>query len=168
MTDDTLGDRLIAATDSCLKRALPLVRQAGRRLPPLSVRLDLTGQAAGQLRRYRDGRLVIRYNLAMAATQPDAFIAETVPHEVAHAITQVCHGRVKPHGREWQQVMRWLGVAEPRRCHDFTPPAGRRGQRRWTYRCGCGEQALSTTRHNRVLRGISYMCRRCGQALTRA
>lgn len=162
---EALATRLRAATEACLQQAQPLFRQAARRMPPVEVRMDLRGASAGQLRRYRDGRLVIRYNLAMAARQPTAFIAETVPHEVAHLVTAVCHGRVRPHGPEWQQVMRWLGVDRPRRCHDFHAPDGRRAQRRWPYRCRCREHHLSTTRHNRAQRGLAYICRACGQAL---
>lgn len=161
---EPLARRLQAETQAWLERALPLFRQAARMAPAVEVRLDLRGSAAGQLRRYRDGRLVIRYNLAMAQRQPEDFVAETVPHEVAHVVTAVCHGQVRPHGPEWRAVMRWFGVDQPRRCHDFAAPAGRR-QRRWAYRCGCREHQLSTTRHNRAQRGLDYRCRCCGDPL---
>jgi SprT protein len=160
-----LAERLTAATRHWLGRARPLFHQAGRLPPEVTVRCDLRGKNAGQLRRYRDGSLVIRYNLAMAACQPEAFLAETVPHEVAHVVTAVCHGRVRPHGTEWQAVMRWLGFEAPQRCHRFETPPGTRGQRRWTYRCDCREHRLSTTRHNRAQRGLGYVCRACGSAL---
>jgi SprT protein len=114
-----------------------------------------------------DGSLVIRYNLPLAAGQPAAFVAATVPHEVAHVVTHVCHGRVRPHGTEWRRVMAWFGFDAPARCHDFALPANKssRRQRRWRYRCHCREHQLSTTRHNRAQRGLSYHCRACGQPL---
>jgi SprT protein len=103
--------------------------------------------------------------LALARLQPDPFIAETVPHEVAHVVTHVCHGRVAPHGSEWQGVMRWFGFSSPRRCHSFHSDTAGRTQRRWTYRCDCRQHQLSTTRHNRAQRGIDYLCRVCGSTL---
>jgi SprT protein len=164
--DTALAQRLEAETHAWLERGRPLCLQAGRRLPDVAVRLDLRGASAGQLRQYRNGDLVIRYNLAMAAAQPEAFIAQTVPHEVAHVITHVCHGRVRPHGAEWRRVMAWFGFDEPTRCHDFAPPGGpSRRQRRWDYRCGCREHQLSTTRHNRAQQGLAYICRACGMPL---
>lgn len=165
MTTDDLGARLIAATQACLQQATPLLRQAARTMPQVQIRLDLRGRAAGQLRRYADGRLVIRYNLSLAARQPDAFIAETVPHEVAHAVTHVCHGHVRPHGAEWRRVMHWLGLPQPRRCHTFDTDTAIRAQRRWRYQCACRTHQLSTTRHNRARRGTAYLCRCCGEAL---
>jgi SprT protein len=163
-TDD-LGRRLEAATRAWLQRARPLFAQAARRPPAVTVRCDLRGASAGQLRLQRDGSLLIRYNLAMAQHQPEDFLAETVPHEVAHVVTAVCHGRVRPHGHEWQAVMRWFGFARPQRCHRFQAPAGGRRQRRWSYRCDCREHQLTTTRHHRAQRGLQYLCRSCGSVL---
>lgn len=161
-----LAARLAAETRAWLERARPLCHQAGRRLPEVTVRCDLRGASAGQLRLYRNGTLVIRYNLAMAEAQPEAFVAQTVPHEVAHAITHVCHGKVRPHGPEWRGVMAWFGFDEAERCHSFAQPAAaRRGQRRWSYRCDCRGHQLSTTRHNRAQRGLDYVCRSCGSVL---
>lgn len=157
--------RLEVETDAWLTRARPLFHQAARLLPTVLVRCDLRGASAGQLRMYRDGSLVIRYNLAMAAQQPEVFVAETVPHEVAHLVTHICHGKVLPHGREWRGVMRWFGFDAPQRCHTFHQPDGGRRQRRWTYLCNCREHQLSTTRHNRARRGLAYICQACGSPL---
>jgi SprT protein len=162
---DHLARRLESATNAWLQRARPLFAQAARRPPQVTVRHDLRGASAGQLRQGYDGSLLIRYNLAMALRQPEAFLAETVPHEVAHVVTSVCHGRVRPHGPEWQAVMRWFGFAQPQRCHQFETPVGRR-QRRWPYRCACREHRLSTTRHHRAQRGLAYVCRACGRSLS--
>lgn len=160
-----LVERLEAETRAWLERARPLFHQAARKLPAVSVRCDLRGASAGQVRRLRDGALAVRYNLAMAEQQPEEFLAETVPHEVAHVVTAVCHGRVKPHGREWRAVMQWFGFAAPQRCHRFPTPASGRSQQRWSYRCSCREHLLSTTRHHRAQRGLGYLCRACGGTL---
>jgi len=88
-----------------------------------------------------------------------------VPHEVAHVVTTVSCGRVRPHGPEWRAVMRWLGFEEPQRCHRFETPGGTRSQRRWTYRCDCREHRPWTTRHNRARKGLGYVYRACGAML---
>lgn len=158
---------LEAETERYLARAEPLFRQAGRAAPTVELAFDLRGRAAGQVVRRQGRPLRIRYNLAIAQGQPEAFLAETVPHEVAHVVTAICHRRARPHGPEWRSVMRWFGIAQAARCHRFEVPAGGRRQRRWPYRCGCGEHQLSTTRHHRVLhKGTRYLCRRCGETLS--
>lgn len=162
---EALAQRLEVETRYRLEQARPLFHQAARAMPDVQVRCDLRGAAAGQFRQQRDGALVIRYNVAMAEAQADDFLAETVPHEVAHLVAHVCHGRVKPHGPEWRQVMRWFGIDEPRRCHDFASPSNGRTQRRWRYQCDCREHQLSTTRHNRARGGLAYLCRLCGSPL---
>lgn len=159
----TLCEQLELATLECVKRAQPLLLRHGRKLPGIQVRCDLRGRAAGQAR--LGDRLEIRYNLAIAASQPEAFLRETVPHEVAHLVTWLLHGRTaRPHGTEWKAIMRHLGVQQPQRCHDFDAPAARQ-QRRWPYRCGCTSHQLSTTRHRRILNGVRYRCGNCGQEL---
>lgn len=168
MPDDALRQSLHQATLEYLEQARCLLPGQAHRLSAVHIRCDLRGRTAGQMRGYGDGRLEIRYNLEIAALQPQAFLAETVPHEVAHLVVWLTHGRsAKPHGPEWRAVMQHLGIMEPRRCHDFqNSGAAIRRQRRWPYRCACSEYPLSTTRHRRVLHGKQeYLCAKCGQTL---
>ncbi len=151
------------ATGYWLEQASQLLE---RSFDPPWLRFDLRGQAAGQYRSHP--RPCIRYNLDLAALQFDAFLARTPGHEVAHyVIDQLFPGQgLRPHGPEWRSLMTALGL-DSSRCHEFKlegVPARR--QRRHKYRCACQEHALSTTRHNRVLRGQArYHCRRCGEVL---
>jgi SprT protein len=132
------------------------------------IRFDLRGQAAGQFRLGPGGEPVIRYNPALLARHEAEFLAQTVPHEVAHYLAYLRFGRgIRPHGPEWQQIMHALG-ADPRRCHDFDVSGlATRRMRRHVYHCRCGEHALTSIRHHRILRGASYVCRTCGQPLQR-
>jgi SprT protein len=141
-------------------------RLIGRRAPQPRIAFDLRGQAAGQFRVDRNGEAAIRYNLALLVRHAADFIVQTVPHEVAHYLVYLRFGRhVRPHGPEWQQLMRVLG-ADPRRCHDFDVDGLKaRRLRRHAYHCRCGEHALTSIRHHRVLRGARYVCRMCGEAL---
>lgn len=165
---EALASRLDDATRGCLERAQPLAGEWAHRLATVEITFDLRGRAAGQFRPRVDGRLLIRYNLDIARLQAADFIATTVPHEVAHVVTWLNHGdTVRPHGPEWQAVMRRLGVEAPQRCHQFELAPGKvRRQRRWTYRCACREHLLSTTRHHRWLyEDQQYLCRACGEPL---
>ncbi len=90
----------------------------------------------------------------------------TVVHELAHLAAYRLYGS-RGHDAAWRSVMAQAGFP-PQRTHamDVTGLPG--VQRRWAYRCGCGEAWLTTTRHNRIQRGErTYYCTRCGQRLER-
>lgn len=129
-----------------------------------ALRFDLRGRAAGQFRA-QTGQLCIRYNPWVFALDFAGHLAETVPHEVAHYLVHGRFGRVAPHGREWQHLMRAFGLA-PKATGDYAlDGVPVRRQRRHPYHCGCRRHELSTTRHNRARNGTAYHCRACGQRL---
>lgn len=162
-----LEQQLQQATAACLAQAEPLLRGAGRRRAQVRVLCDLRGKAAGQVV-WAQGETRIRYNLALAKHQPEAFIQQTVPHEVAHVVTRLLYPKARPHGPEWRRVMAHLGIADVQRCHNFAVAPPSHSQRRWPYRCSCRDHQLSATRHNRILRGErNYLCRHCGSLLQR-
>lgn len=159
-----------AALEQVVQRTRALTARGealiGRAAAAPRVVFDLRGQAAGQFRVGAGGESCIRYNPVLLARHPTDFLSQTVPHEVAHYLAFLRFGRcIRPHGPEWQSIMRGLG-ADPRRCHDFdvTGLATRR-LRRHLYHCRCGDHALSSIRHHRILRGARYVCRGCGQSL---
>jgi SprT protein len=131
------------------------------------VRFDLRGKAAGQVRMAPGRVWQVRYNAILLAREPDAFLAQTIPHECAHLIAFAIHGRgIRPHGEEWQAVMRHLG-AEPRRCHGFAvDDLPTRRLRRFDYHCACRTHQLTSTRHYRALAGQTYTCVACREPLT--
>ena len=143
------------------------------RLEKPEVSFDLSGTAAGQYRRTTGGfgrtRHRLRFNPYLLAKHFDESLATTIPHEVAHYAVAVRYSRsrVSPHGSEWREAMALLGApAEVTHALDVSD-VPRRRQRQWTYRCACAEHRLSTTRHNRVLQGARYYCRRCRDLLVR-
>ncbi|WP_026958258.1 SprT family zinc-dependent metalloprotease [Aliagarivorans taiwanensis] len=105
----------------------------------------------------------LRFNQHFYQQQPEQFLAQTVPHEVAHLICHAEFGRVAPHGKQWQAVMQTVFNCPPQRTHSFDTTAVS-GQQ-FDYRCGCQQHKLSIRRHNKVLRGAQYACRRCGELL---
>lgn len=152
------------ATDACLRRAGEIYQ---REFAPIPVAFDLLGRAAGMYR-VRDGRRSIRYNPYLFAKYFADSLRTTVPHEVAHYVTDVLHGmrNVQPHGPEWRAVMCAFG-AEPRARgrYDLAGVPVRR-QRRYIYDCGCTTHLLSACRHNRLQSGrAGYRCRLCGMPI---
>jgi SprT protein len=63
-------------------------------------------------------------------------IDRTLRHELAHFLAQFRAGRrrISPHGPEWQQACRDLGIAGENRCHALPFPA-KRHPPRFIYRC---------------------------------
>ena len=136
--------------------------------PTPIIRFDLIGKSAGQVRIRGRGGFEIRYNRLLLERNPRDFLAQTVPHEVAHLVAFSRFGpRVPPHGQEWRSIMEALG-ARPERCHSYEVEGlQKRRLRRYNYRCACRTHPLTSIRHNRVLAGQVYLCKLCGQALQR-
>jgi len=141
-------------------------RRLGTSIPDPSIRFDLKGTSAGQVRTLDGLAYRIRYNSLLLERNPQDFLAATVPHEAAHLVAFHLFGpKVRPHGREWRAIMR-LFDAEPRRCHNYDLEGlVTRRLRRYGYRCGCRYHSLTSIRHNRIRAGRTYLCRRCGHAL---
>jgi predicted SprT family Zn-dependent metalloprotease len=63
-------------------------------------------------------------------------IARTLRHELAHLLAQFRVGRrrIAPHGAEWREACRDLGIADEARCHNL-PFATKVYPARFVYRC---------------------------------
>lgn len=161
--DHRLQARTTARTRDLLYQA---IRQWGLPARELEIRFDLRGRAAGQARCGCHGPWIIRYNPVLLRENPESFIVETIPHEVAHVVAFALYGhRIRPHGPEWRAIMEQFGAA-PERCHRFDlSRVPRRATRVFPYHCRCGDHELSSIRHHRVLAGRIYLCRRCAVPL---
>jgi SprT protein len=96
----------------------------------------------------------------------ETFLNRTCPHEVAHLVTFQVFGE-RGHGPKWKQVMQALNVQDDSRCHSYDTSSVARTYtvRRWHYNCACKTHTVSTTVHNRILRGARYTCKRCGTGI---
>lgn len=93
-------------------------------------------------------------------------LPNTVVHELAHLASYACYGTCG-HDPAWRSVMAALGFTA-KRTHDLDITGLPGVQRRWRYRCSCGDIYVTTTRHNRIQRGNTiYRCTRCNDPLTR-
>lgn len=135
-------------------------------MPTVKIYFDLRGQAAGKVTFQENSAPVIRYNMKLLLENEERFLSQTLPHEVAHVVARSLFGTgIRPHGPEWQGVMHLFGV-EASRCHDYDTSRSRvRRLQRYNYKCGCGPHQLTSIRHFRILRGQSYLCRKCRQPL---
>ena len=90
-----------------------------------------------------------------------AEIDRTLRHELAHVLAQFRAGRrrILPHGPEWQQACRDLGIADEKRCHNLPFPA-RQYTARFIYRCPNCRQEFPRVR--RVRRAVA--CLACCRA----
>jgi SprT protein len=155
---------VIARTADYIRRA---ERIFTRRFEVIPVSFDLRGRSAGMYR-VKGNRGQIRYNPFIFAKYFEDNLAATVPHEVAHYITDAVHGlkNIRPHGLEWKQLMRQFGADESRTCNYDLSGIPLRTTRRHAYTCGCSTYQLTSIRHNRVLRGAArYYCRICRNEL---
>ena len=135
-----------------------------RTFPRPQVSFRLRGQKAGVAHLSEN---LLRFNPQLYEENREDFLRQTVPHEVAHLIAhQLYGGRIRPHGPEWQAIMREVYGLPPLRCHSYRVPASRRPQ--YIYLCQCpqgSEFAFSARRHALVAQGRRYFCRRCRATL---
>ena len=134
-----------------------------RKFNSIPVLFNLSGRIAGMYKVVRGGR-VIRYNPYLFAKYYTDNLATTVPHEVAHYVTDMVYGirRIRPHGKEWQSVMHLFGVEPKVTCDYDLSGIPVRTQRRFDYRCNCRSFTVTTRRHNMIRLGIRrYECPDC-------
>jgi SprT protein len=141
----------------------------------LDINFRLKGRSAGMYRVRRESKSrfarqyrEIRYNPYIFAKYFDDNFMTTIPHEVAHYISDVVFGlkNIRPHGREWQEIMRFFGAdATVTADYDLTGIPVKK-QTYITYHCACREHRLTTIRHNRIRKyNYQYLCKHCKSVL---
>lgn len=126
-----------------------------------SVALNQRGKIAGSAHLQKN---LIKLNKKLFLQNQQAFISQVIPHEVAHIVCYQRCGRVKPHGSEWQYMMREVFGITPEVRHTFN--VNNIGMKEFSYQCDCGKLMLSAIRHNKVVRGVQqYRCQKCRSVL---
>lgn len=134
-----------------------------RTFPAIPINFKLTGRAAGMYHVHRNKRF-IRYNPYIFAKYFADNLQHTVPHEVAHYIADMVYGikNIKPHGKEWQDIMQQFGEEAKVTCDYDLQGIPQRRHRRFAYQCTCRDYEISTRRHNMISRGQRrYYCPTC-------
>ena len=115
--------------------ARQLLREVGaHKLVPL-VRVEWNPRLRSAAGRATYHRTIVSLNPRLHA-HGRAEIDRTLRHELAHLVAQARAGRrrIPPHGEEWRQACRDLGIADEQRCHMLPFRIARR-TRRYRYRC---------------------------------
>ena len=106
---------------------------------------------------YREKLISLNPRLIEHPTEID----RTLRHELAHLLAQfrAARRRISPHGTEWRQACRDLGIADEKRCHNLPFPA-RTYAARFVYRCPNCRQDFPRVR--RVRRAVACLacCRK--------
>lgn len=161
-----LKELIVAKVHECLDKAHARWPHETFRFP--NVRFDKRGTVAGTA---NSAKWELNFNMVLCAENTEHFVAQTVPHEVAHLLDHQVYdshaprydrlGRRKrrqPHGPNWKRCMAVLGVPADR-CHDYdvsNAKVKRRKQKSYEYECtcGCGTRAtMGAVRHNKQLTG---------------
>lgn len=119
----------------------------------------------------------IKINPILLKENVDDMVNHTVPHEVAHLITNTVYGygrEVKSHGWQWKTVMKVLGV-QPHRCHSYDTSNSRvktNVKNKFLYTCSCEHEHIIGPVRNRKMqlrlqanRPSGYRCRTCKSSL---
>lgn len=137
----TIPDELQLRVQHRIAECIDIIEQRyHRRMPSPKVTYDVTGtdSAKANMRKWQ-----LRLNPILLVQNSDRFIAETVPHEIAHFATDLFYPHVhRPglnekrqiHGRHWIEFMNLLGVPpNPHHVYDTTDvPVTKR---RFRYQC---------------------------------
>ncbi len=145
-------------------------------LKPVEIVFNLKGRAAGMYRVHTQRGLLqrkikreLRYNPFIFAKYFDDNFTTTIPHEVAHYVTDLIYGlrNIKPHGSEWQQIMAAFNADASVTASYDLDGIPRRQQTLFRYYCACGEHQIGSIRHKRIQRQQrQYYCRSCKQVLS--
>lgn len=148
----------------------------GKALPFPNVVYQLRGTTAGTAT-FRTW--TVDFNAALLMQNIEDFIARTVPHEMAHLacdkIYPEAHQRQytgygrftkrQPHGAQWQEIMRVMGVRDITRCHSYdtsTTKVVKSSSRIHPWACPCGKEftlSAKMTNQLRVSPGSRWHCK---------
>ena len=113
------AERIVALAQAELARCEAEVEFAFGTKPVYAVEWSTHGRVAGWCMYPHAGKpALLKFNARLAVQEGPRF-RETIAHEYAHAVTFARYGgSVRPHGREWQNLMQILGFAGDR-CHGY-------------------------------------------------
>ena len=137
------------------------------RLDNIPVLFDLKGRCAGMYR-IKNGHSCIRFNPHLFAKYFDDNLANTVPHEIAHYVTDVLYGlkNIRPHGMEWREVMHKLDAPPLVTAHYDLSGIPIRQYKKYSYQCICAKHELGEKRHRNIEKGKAmYYCKKCSSML---
>ena len=104
---------------------------------------------------------LVEFSTSLYEANTDAFMEDTIPHEVAHIIAYRVYGS-SGHDAAWKQVCYALG-SNTSRLHSFKTNKNNGT----AMRCGCMTHYFSPQRMAWVRKGKVYSCKHCNQILVK-
>ena len=130
-------------------------------LPQLAARITLRWHA-----RLRTTAGLARLDCALILLNPRllAFpeeLTRTFLHELAHLVAHARNPRrmIDPHGPEWREACRDLGLSGEKRCHSLPLAAPRRVERKYIYHCPSCRREVRRVRIFRRAEACLQCCR---------
>jgi len=156
--NETQKNLVIERTEYFLNEAREIYQ---RNFESININFNLKGRVAGMYRR-KCNQHEIRYNPYLFAKYFEDNLASTVPHEVAHYITDMIFTRVRPHGGEWREVMQVFGADVSRTCDYDLEGIPVRVHQSHEYQCLCMTHEIGSRRHNKIQNNKArYYCKQC-------
>ncbi len=166
----------IKEKEAALRKVLEK-RYVGKIPPVLSILYNLdSSRVLGTYQFVKGTTHLIRLNPRLLNELGQKYIDDVFVHEYAHACVQHYIGhfngrkRVMPHGMEFKSFCWMFGIdgkATTTVAQGAVSMKAGNTTKKHTYVCGCQEFNLSTQRHNKILRGATYTCKKCGTKLTK-
>ena len=157
MLTNHLESQLLNKVEHCYRDA---ERILNRTFPFPDVLLNQRGKIAGCAHLQKN---TLKFHPLLYQQNQEHFLTHVVPHEIAHLLVWQLYGKTAPHGKEWQNIMVGVFNLPPHRTHQYN--VDNIGIKTVLYTCGCGELAMTIRRHNKVLKGAIYRCKKCHQDL---
>lgn len=164
--------QVVDQTHVYIERAIDLFNIKNK---AVEISFNLKGRSAGMYRVKRHNsrfmgyqKREIRYNSFIFSKYFEDNFTTTIPHEVAHYISDIVYGlkNIRPHGKEWKEIMRAFGAdASVTADYDLSGIPLKK-QTFFTYQCDCREHQLSSIRHNKIKKHrYQYLCNLCKQVI---
>lgn len=163
--------KVVAQSHAYIEQAVALFNIKSK---PVDIVFNLKGRAAGMYRVqgkhsfFGQYKREIRYNPYIFSKYFDDNFNTTIPHEVAHYVSDIIYGlkNIKPHGKEWKSVMQAFNADASVTANYDLSGIPIKKQSLFTYQCHCREHQLTSIRHNKIIkRNTQYYCRKCKQSL---
>jgi len=135
-------------------------------LPPIIIKFDLRGQAAGQAVR-KNGVHYVRFNVShmrAGGKTWEHLLNDTVPHEVAHSCCQAFPKLGSGHDAGWRRVCIALGGNGQARYSEDDAPEAVSMNNPYIYITTQGHEVrISKVRHGKIQRGTQYIVSNLGK-----
>jgi len=133
----------------------------GREFKSIEIRFDIRGRCAGMYCVDRNGSKYFRYNMDIAEKNGKDVFNTTIIHEICHYIANSIYKTyIRPHGKEWQTIMRSMGIVDPKTCHKMKCAPARKVAR-VPFKCNCTTHMITLNMRTKMRNGQRRICNKC-------